>query len=181
MICTCYKYNKGEERIAAPYGNDFNLHICHSNVAPGGPDGATFADIVDLKAYLVKSLGARIEMDYDITEYGDLLVYVPADKQERTIYGLELTGTYNGHAWRWKASAFISIVEDACDNSLVGSETFAPDTYYLDDSLFVSTLDDTMIFVTEGHASLANNTLTIQATEETEVYIEEDTLVIIQN
>ena len=140
MICNCYKYkNGGEERIAAPFGNDFNLHICHSNVAPGGPEGATFNDIEGLTAYLVKSLGARVEMEYDITESGDLLVHVPADKQERTIYGLELVGTYNGHAWRWKASAFISIVEDACDNSLVGSETFAPDTYYLDDSLFVST------------------------------------------
>ena len=177
-----YKYkNRGEEQIAAPFGNDFNLHVCHLNVAPGGPEGATFADVDNLQVYLVNTLGKKTRLAYTITDSGDLLIHVTSDKQKRTKYGLELIGTYGGNAWRWKASAFISIVDNACNNSLSGCEAFTPDTYYLDDTLFVYTSDDTMIFTTEGHASLSNGTLMIQATENTSVNVENDTLIITYN
>lgn len=171
MRCKCFNYNNGEEKIAAPYGNDFQIHVSHTYVAPMGPQDATFGDIDDLRAFFVQP-SHKIEMECAVVGSGDLMVYVPASMVDLAIYGLELTGTYNGHAWRWKGSSFIHIVDETKDNSLVGGESFGPDTYYIGDDLDAEIEDDSLILISNGHAALVKGAAVIKSSLRTDVNLD---------
>lgn len=162
-----------------PYGNPFRLFVCRSNVAPSNPDDVTFADIEGLNVCIVRMLGKRTEVGYEIVD-GDLLISISADEVIRTIYGLEMTGTYNGQPWRWKGDNVFRIVDSNKQSNVQPMETFGVETYYVDDILWVEVEDDTMTFTSHGHASLDGGTLALQSTEDTDVAVIGDKLVIIQ-
>ena len=174
--CNCFN-----KMLRIPYGNDFRIGICRSNVAPGSPDNITFADVENLTLHIISTLGVRTEMQYTIPENGDILFVVPVSVQRKTGYSIEMTGTYQGHPWRWKAKNVFCIVDSNCDSSVQPDETFGMETYYLDDDLIVETNLDTMTITTHGHASLTNGTLMIQSTEHTTVSVEGKTLTITYN
>ena len=89
-----------------------------------------------------------------------------------TAYGIMMTGTYNGHPWRWRARRVFSIVLFNADSSDEPSETFDVETYYIDDILDVEVSGDTMTFITHGHVKMDNSTLDIQSTGDCEVTVE---------
>lgn len=167
--------------LRIPYGNDFRIGICRSNVVPGSPDDVTFADVEDLHLRIVSTLGVRTEMQYTIPENGDILFAVPVAVQRKTGYSIEMNGIFNGHPWRWKAKNVFCIVDSNCDSTVQGMETFGVETYYLDDLLDVEVEGDTMTFVTHGHADMGNDSLMLQETSGTTVDVDGDTMVITIN
>jgi hypothetical protein len=174
MKCGC----KCNNTLRIPYGNPFRLCICRSNVAPGNPDDITFADIDDLQVTLTRIVG-DIPVAHEVMDNGDLMIIGEATLPA-TAYGIMMTGTYNGHPWRWRARRVFSIVLFNADSSDEPSETFGAETYYLMDVLFFESVDDTMYITTHGHASIEGDTLTLQSTADTDVHQEGDTLVITQ-
>ena len=171
--CNCFN-----KMLRIPYGNDFRIGICRSNVVPGSPDDVTFADVETLTLHIITTLGVRTEMQYTIPENGDLLFVVPVAVQRKTGYSIEMTGTYQGHPWRWKAKNVFSIVDSNCDSNVQGDETFGMETYYLDDDLIVETNLDTMTFITHGHADMDDGNIILQETSGTTIEVQEDTLII---
>ena len=172
MNCNC---NCGHI-LRAPYGNPFNKAICRSNVAPGNPDNITFADIDDLRVEITRIIRNK-HVQHEVMDDGDLLIHIPVSAQSRTTYGILMTGTYNGHPWRWKASKVFSIVDENADSSMEGMESFDVETYYIWDILDIEVSGDTMTFITHAHADIADETLIMQDTDDMEVTIEGDTIV----
>ena len=169
--------NCNKEILTIPRGNDFRLHLCLADVAPSN-QGVTFADVVGLQAYIVRFLDERTSVVYDITDSGDLLLNVHSDALAASLYGIELVGTYNGEPWRYKCAAAFRVTDSNCASTAQGMETFGTETYYIRDVLVFEEEDDTLAIMTEGHASLDNDTLTLQATEGTALCIHGDTLEI---
>lgn len=170
--------NCNKDILTIPRGNGFKLHICLSDVAPSNPNGVTFSDVEGMEAYIVRFLDERTSVAYDITDSGDLLLDVPSDALAASLYGIELTGAYNGQPWRFKCAAAFRITDSNCVSSAQGMETFGTETYYIRDVLVFEEEDNTLAIMTEGHASLDNDTLTLQATEGTALCIHGDTLEI---
>lgn len=110
-------------------------------------------------------------------KYTDIEITVPAALQRLTVYGIEITGTYGGHQWRWKARDVFRIVDSNCEASMNGNETLGMETYYLKDVLEVWTEDDIMFFISHGHVSLQDRTLTVQDNDDMEVTLDGDTVV----
>ena len=171
MKCGC----KCNNTLKIPYGNPFRLCICRSNVAPGNPDNITFADIDDLQVTLTRIVG-DIPVAHEVMDNGDLMIIGEATLPA-TAYGIMMTGTYNGHPWRWRARRVLSIVLYNADSSDEPSETFDVETYYIDDILDVEVSGDTMTFITHGHVKMDNGTLDIQSTADCEVTVEGDAIV----
>ena len=171
MKCGC----KCNDILRIPYGNPFRLCICRSNVAPGNPDDITFADIDDLQVTLTRIVG-DIPVAYEVMDTGDLMIIGESDLPA-TAYGIMMTGTYNGHKWRWRARRVFSVVLYNADSSDGPSETFDVETYYIDDILDVEVSGDTMTFITHGHVKMDNGTLDIQSTADCEVTVEGDAIV----
>jgi hypothetical protein len=145
-------------------------------VAPGNPDNITFADIDDLRVEITRIIRNK-HVQHEVMDDGDLLIHIPVSAQSRTTYGILMTGTYNGHPWRWKASKVFSIVDENADSSMEGMESFDVETYYIWDILDIEVSGDTMTFITHAHADIADETLIMQDTDDMEVTIEGDTIV----
>lgn len=163
MICSCNK-----KMLRIPYGNDFRLGICRYNVVPGSPEDVTFADVSDLTVKIVSKLGWRTTMNYTITEGGDLIIDIPNTSVRRTIYGIEMTGTYGGHKWRWKANNVFQIVDTNDASTVQGYETFDEDAYWIDDVFSADIIDNdvngqTLELITHGQATMDGGELTITA------------------
>ena len=149
--------------LKIPYGNDFRLHICCKNVVPAEEEGVTFSDITDLVVVLKRFPDYQTSVDYDLTDEGDMILTLPSGMLTKSLYSLELTGSYGGHPWRWQALPIFRIVNaNACDN-VHGMETFGEETYYVDDTLEAVIDGDTLTLTTHGHATLDNGTLTLQS------------------
>ena len=172
MKCGC----KCNNILRIPYGNPFRLCICRSNVAPGNPDDITFADIDDLQVTLTRIVG-DISVAHEVMDNGDLMIIGEATLPA-TAYGIMMTGTYNGHPWRWRARRVFSIVLYNADSSDEPSETFDVETYYIDDILDVEVSGDTMTFITHGHADMDDGNLILQETKGTTIEVEGDTMII---
>jgi hypothetical protein len=145
-------------------------------VAPGNPYNITFADIDDLRVEITRIIRNK-HVQHEVMDDGDLLIHIPVSAQSRTTYGILMTGTYNGHPWRWKASKVFSIVDENADSSMEGMESFDVETYYIWDILDIEVSGDTMTFITHAHADIADETLIMQDTDDMEVTIEGDTIV----
>ena len=157
--------NKDIDILTIPRGNPFRIHLCRANVAPNNPEDVTFGDVVGLDANLTTPMGARTPVEWK-TEDGDLLVLCPSDLK-LTTYGIELTGTYESHPWRWKCTRAFRIVDTNCESSVQGMESFSPDTYYFKDILEPIIDGDTLVLISEGHATLSEDgTLTITLIED---------------
>lgn len=174
MKCGC----KCNNTLRIPYGNPFQLCICRSNVAPGNPDDITFADIDDLQVTLTRIVG-DIPVTHEVMGNGDLMIIGEATLPA-TAYGIMMTGTYNGHPWRWRTRRVFSIVLYNADSSDEPSETFDVETYYIDDILNVEVSGDTMTFITHGHADMDDGNLILQETKSTTIEVQGDTLIIIK-
>jgi hypothetical protein len=169
MQCTC------NDILRIPEGNGFRIGICRSNVAPANDTALTFQDIDNIQVSLTWIMG-KVPVSYQITQCGDIIVIGKPFLQKET-YGIEIIGTYNGQPLRWKERRVFRIVDDNSQASMQQLETFGADIYWLSDILEVDTEGDTMIFTTHAHASLDNDTLTLQSTDKTKVTVEGDTLV----
>lgn len=167
--------------LTAPYGNPFRIHLCRADIVPNNPSSIDFDDLDagSLRAYITTILGARISVNVEVDD-GDLLLTIQ-ENMGRATYGIEITGTYQSHPWRWKCGKAFRIADTNCESSVQDMETFGVETYYLHDVLWVEVVDDIMHFTSEGHAVIANNTLTLEATDKTEVSVEGDTLYITIN
>lgn len=164
-----------EDILAIPEGNDFRLHICGSDIVPGYSD-ARFEDVEGLVAYITSFPNIKTEVEYQ-TQGTDIIISVTAEKQRKTVYGIEFVGTYGGHSWRWKAKRGFRIVDSNCEASMQGNETFGVETYWLGDILEVDTDGDTMIFTTHGHATIEGGILTVQETANTKADLDGDTII----
>lgn len=166
--------------LTAPYGNPFYIHLCRADIVPNNPSGIDFGDLDTgtLHAYITTILGIKFEVTVEVTD-GDLLLFIP-ENTWRATYGLELTGKYQGHNWRWKCIKAFRIADTNCESSVQGMESFAPETYYLHDIVAVEFIDDAVIFTSEGHANYSqdNDALILQDTDDTTFGVEGDALII---
>lgn len=163
--------------LSIPYGNPFRIHLCRSDIVPNNPDSIDFDDLDEgsLRAYITTIMGARISVDVEV-DNGDLLLTIPEDTRRAT-YGIELTGTYQSHHWRWKCGKAFRISDTNCESSVQGMESFAPETYYLFDTLEFEIVGDTLHIYTDGHASLDNGTLSLQETAGTSLGVKGDSII----
>lgn len=149
--------------LRVPYGNDFRLHICYKNVVPSEEEGISFADIEDMVVVLKRFPDISTSVDYELTDEGDIMITLPSGMLAKSLYSLEMTGTYDGHPWRWQALPLFRIVNaNACDN-VHGLETFGEETYYVDDTLEAEIDGDTLTLTTHHIATLDKGVLTIQS------------------
>lgn len=153
---------KNFDILTIPRGNPFRIHLCRKDVAPNNPDDVDFTAIDGLRCYITTPMGARVEIPHEV-ENGDLFLAIPADLR-LTTYGIELVGEYNGFPWRWKCGKAFRISDTNCESSVQGMESFAPETYYLFDTLEFEIVGDTLHIYTDGHASLDGGTLSLQET-----------------
>lgn len=158
-----------QDILRIPYGNPFKIHLCYKNLVPSEEEGVTFADLTDLVAVLRRFPDFQTDVDYELTDEGDMIVTLPAGMLEKSLYSLEVTGQYDGHPWRWKALPIFRIVDaNACDN-VHGMETFGEETYYLDDTLEVEIDGDTLILTTHHLATLDDGVITLQSGNTVEI------------
>jgi hypothetical protein len=169
--------NCKKEILTIPRGNDFRIHLCLADVTPSAPDGVTFADIEGMQAYLVRFPNIRYDIGYELTDNGDIRIIVPADAQICTKYGIEMVGTYEGQSWRFKCSDAFRIADSNCESSVQGMETFGEEVYYIFDTLEFEIVGDTLHIYTDGHASLANGTLSLQETDGTSLGVKRDSII----
>ena len=169
----------GREMLSIPKGNDFRLQICGGVLVPGMKDrDVDFREVEGLTVYLASWLGRKQEVPYELDSEGkDFLLTVAADVQKCTVYGVEMTGTYQGKQWRWKAGELFRIVDTNCQSSVQPGETYSVETYWVMDSLEVDVVDDTMIFTTHGHADIKDETLILQDAGNMAVTVEDGVLV----
>lgn len=167
--------NKDFDILTIPRGNPFRIHLCRKDIAPNNPDDVDFAAIEGLTVYITTPMGARVSVTATV-EDGDLMLDIPANLK-LTTYGIELVGTYNGHSWRWKCGKAFRISDTNCESSVQGMESFAPDTYYLFDTLDFEIEGDTLHIYTDGHASLDNGTLTLQETSNMSLATKGDSII----
>lgn len=165
-----------DEMLSIPRGNDFRLHLCGLDVVPGAKD-ADFEDIEGLKAHVVSWLVRRDEVEMT-TNGTDIIITVAAEIQRCTVYGIELTGTHDGHPWRWKAEKVFRIVDSNCEASEQPMETFGVETYYVRDVVWVEFEGETMTLYSDGHVHFEGDALILQDTDDTTFEIDGDTLYI---
>ena len=170
--CRC----EGSEILSIPRGNDFRLHFCGLDIVPGMAD-IDFGDIEGLKAHVVSWPGRRDEVEMT-TNGTDIIITVAAEIQRCTVYRIELTGTYNGHPWRWKTGDVFRIVESNCEASEQPMETFGVETYYVRDVVWVEFEGETMTLYSDGHVHFEGDALILQDTEDTTFEIDGNTLYI---
>ena len=161
--------------LTIPRGNPFLIHLCRKDVAPNNPDNVDFTAIDGLRCYITTPMGARVSAETKV-ENGDLLLSIPADLR-LTTYGIELVGEYNDFPWRWKCGKAFRISDTNCESSVQGMESFAPETYYLFDTLEFEIVGDTLHIYTDGHASLDNGTLSLQETAGTSLGVKGDSII----
>lgn len=173
----------GSEMLSIPRGNDFRVHVCSRDIVTGMKDeDVDFGEVDDLKGYLTTWLGRRTEAEFEIDTNGkDFIFMVPADMQKCTVYGIELTGTYKGRPWRWKAGSVFRIVETNCESSVQPVETLGVETYYAMDVVLVKFEDDTMTLYSDGHVHFDGDALILQDTEDTTFEIDGKILYITTN
>lgn len=171
---------KRDNELVIPRGNDFKIHICLADVVPSAPSDKTFTDVDNLQAYIVRFPGVRTSVGYELTETGDLLILVPAEVQLPTKYGIELTGTYNGNAWRFKCVKVFRLSDSNCESNVQGMETFGVETYYFKDVLWVDVSGDTLDIISDGHAWIDGDVLHLQDTEETEISFRGSKMIVTQ-
>ena len=161
MNCNCYG---NKDILSIPKGNDFVVKVCGSVLVPGMDDkDMDFHEVNDLKVCLVTWLGKREEVAFEIDEEGkDFTLTVPSEMQRLTLYSIVMTGTYDGHAWRWKAGDVFRIVDTNCQSSVQPMETYSVETYWVLDSLDVDVDGDTMILTSHGHADINDGVLILQ-------------------
>ena len=167
--------NQNIDILTIPRGNPFLIHLCRKDVAPNNPDDVDFSAIDGLRCYITTPMGARVSVETKV-ENGDLLLSIPADLR-LTAYGIELVGSYNGFHWRWKCGKAFRISDTNCESSVQGMESFAPETYYLFDTLEFEIVGDTLHIYTDGHASLDNGTLSLQETAGTSLGVKGDSII----
>lgn len=172
--------NCNKEILTIPRGNDFRIHLCIADVTPSAPEGATFADIEGLQAYLVRFPNVRYDIGYELTDNGDIRIIVPADAQISTKYGIEITGTYDGQSWRFKCSDAFRIADTNCESSVQGMETFGEEIYYLHDVLWLEINGATLDIISDGHAWIDGDVLHLQDTEETEISFRDNKMIVTQ-
>lgn len=163
--------------LSIPYGNPFRIHLCRADIVPNNPDSIDFDDLDagSLRAYITTIMGARISVDVEV-DNGDLLITIPEDTRRAT-YGIELTGTYQSHPWRWKCGKAFRISDTNCESSVQGMESFAPETYYLFDTLEFEIVGDTLHIYTDGHASLDDSTLSLHETRNMSLATKGDSII----
>ena len=136
-----------DEILRVPRGNDFRLRLTPKAVAPAGAQD--FRDIGNLAACLVKGYSSqKIPCDYTLTSAGDILIEI-SGTQSCTTYGIELTGTYEGAAWRYKDCKVFRIVDCNHDSNVTDWETFAPEEYVIEVNLLTS-INETIVDVTQA-------------------------------
>ena len=167
--------------LTVPSGNDFRIHLCRRDVAPGNHADVTFVDIQDLKAYVTGFPNLRIFTTHQVHDDGDIIVDIDSTKLQHYTYGIELTGRYNGHPWRWKCDKVFKVSDTNCESSVQGMESFGVETYYIGDVVDVDFEYDSVIFASEGHVYFEGDALVLQDTEDTSFGFEEDALVIYDN
>lgn len=155
------------------------MHLCGLDMVQGDPD-ATFANVGDMNVYIVSYPNIRTEVENEAIG-PDIILTVPAEVQRCTIYGIEVTGIYNGHPWRWKFGHAFRIVDTNCEANMQPMETFGVETYYLRDVVWVEFEDETMTLYSDGHVSIHDDVLELQDTEDTTFEIEGNTLYITTN
>lgn len=180
MNCYENKNQCGErEVISIPRGNDFMLYLCGLEIVPGMAD-MDFGDVENLKIY-VTSFGKREEVTYQTDNGKDVILFVSADIQRCTKYGLEMEGTYEGHRWRWKCGNAFRIVDSNCEASDNAFETFGVETYYVRDVVWVEFEGETMTLYSDGHVRFEGDALILQDTEDTTFEIDGRILYITTN
>ena len=127
--------------LRIPFGNDFRLAICRDDVAPGNHTGVTFADVHDLRACIVSALGRRIQVQHQVAQDGDLMLTVLAEPLRCMSYAVVITGSFQGHKWRWSARKCFTIVPDNDAANMAEIESFDIETYYLHDTLSAQIID----------------------------------------
>ena len=135
-----------DEILRVPRGNDFRLRLKPKTVAPAGAQD--FRDIDNLKVSLAKGYVQRIPCDYTLTSAGEILIEI-SGTQSCTTYGIELTGTYEGNAWRYKDCKVFRIVDCNHDSNVTDWETFAPEEYEIEVNLLTS-INETIVDVTQA-------------------------------
>jgi len=176
MNCKCKR-----ETLTVPRGNDFKVHLCRKDVAPGNSNGMDFRAIDNLEAFATKEPGMRLPLEHKISADGDIVISVNAEIHKLSTYGIEMTGTYHGHNWRWKCCEVFRLSDCSCESTVKGMESFDVETYYIWDSLDFDIKDDTMLVTSDGHADIVDGTLILQATDTTDLAIEGDAIVAITN
>lgn len=134
------------EILKIPRGNAFNLRLTPHEVAPAG--AKDFREIDNLKVNLAKGYVQRIPCEYSLTGAGDIIVENKGDLS-CTTYGIELTGTYEGNAWRYKDCQVFRIVDCNHDSNVTDWETFAPEEYEIEVNLLTS-INETIVDVTQA-------------------------------
>ena len=172
MNCNCNK----NEILTIPWGNPFRLFVCGDDIMPGKPD-AVLSEVSDIRAYIVCRPNLRTEVAYEI-DGSDIILTVPRDKQLRTTYCIEITGTYNGLPWRWRTMPVFRIAKTNCEATMQGLETFGTETYYLRDVVWVIFDGPTMALISHGHVQIYDETMELQDADETTFEIEENILYI---
>ena len=160
-----HHHNHNSLRI--PLGNDFRLAICRDDVAPANLPEVTFQHVQDLNACIVSPLGRRIQLQHQVMTDGDLLLTVRAEPLRCVDYAVEITGRFQGHMWRWRASKCFTIVRDNRHANMGEFESFDIETYYLHDKLTAQIVDDiegeTLELITHSQASIVNGEISITA------------------
>lgn len=173
MNCKCKR-----ETLTVPRGNDFKIHLCRKDVAPGNPNGVDFSMIDNLAAYATKEPGMRLFLEHEISEDGDIVISVNAEIHKLSTYGIEMTGTYHGHNWRWKCCEVFRLSDCSCESTVKGMESFDVETYYIWDILDFLVEDNTLDIVSEGHAWIDGDVLHIMDTDYTKVTFENDKMIV---
>ena len=146
-------------KIRVSRGNDFRLRICPKRIAPR--ESGTFLDVTDLMAKISRKPGDELIVQHEVTEEGDVIIFIPANVQKCSIYGVELSGRHNGHAWRWKDCEVFQITEcNPCANML-SFETFDPETYCIYDDIqpSIDADEEALVLGTHAHAWVEDGTL----------------------
>ena len=151
---------KKQDILKIPKGNDFKLHICPQRIVPR-QENPSFYSIDNLAVYLTRRQ-QTLPVSYKLTEDGDILIYITSDDAKQcSVYGIQLTGTYNGETWTWSDCEAFQIVDcNPCSNT-TQMETFAADTYDLYDDATPSLDDETLSLETHGHVWVDGQTLNI--------------------
>lgn len=167
-------------KIRVSRGNDFRLRICPKRIAP--KETATFKDVTDLVAKISRMPGDEQIVQHEVTDEGDVIIFIPANTQKCSVYGVELSGKHNGNSWRWKDCEVFQITEcNPCANMLT-FETFDPETYYIYDDIQPSFDKDeeALVLCTHAHAWVEDGTLYLMESDLVSIYKDRKGNLIIQ-
>lgn len=163
-----------------PRGNDFRLHICPRRIARAEKT-ATFNDIDGLAATVTRAY-REIPCTYELTENGDIIVKVKAASLWQTVgeavYGVAVSGQYNGDAWRWHDCSVFRIVECNPCSDVQAMESFSADTYFIYDDIVPTIKDDALDLDTHGHAWMEGGILHLMESENTSISIDNYKIII---